>query len=55
MSAQQEARLKAMIGEADDPNVRADLDAISRALRGVSKSDALTEPPGTPVPVTLPR
>ncbi len=55
MSAQQEARLKSMIGEADDPNVRADLEAISRALRGISKSDTPTEPPGTPVPVPVPR
>jgi hypothetical protein len=52
ISTQQEARLKSMLDDEDDPTVRADLEAISRALRGASaKGGGVIKPPGAPVPV----
>jgi HEAT repeat protein len=55
LAAQQEARLKTLIDDEDDPNLRAELEAISRSLRGFSKKDGQTKPPGTPVPATAPK
>ncbi len=52
MSALQEARLKTMIADEEDPIVLADLQAISRALRGVSTGDGSAKPPAPPVPAT---
>ncbi len=50
VSSGQEARLMSMIEIEDDPNVLADLEAVRRALRGVSTSDGAARPPGPPVP-----
>ncbi len=52
MSARQEARLKTMIDDEEDPNVLADLKSVSRALRGVSAIEGTAKPPGPPVPAT---
>ncbi len=56
MSRQQEARLDTMLGDEDtDPDVRASLMAVSRVLRALAATNALTKPPATPEPVRLPK
>jgi hypothetical protein len=50
VTAQQEARLKTMINDEGDPIVLADLQAISRALRGLATAEGAAKPPGPPVP-----
>ena len=52
VSARQEARLKTMIADEEDPIVLANLQAISRVLRRVSTGDGSAKPPGQPVPAT---
>ena len=55
MTAQQEARLKVMVGEEDDPGAQADLEALVRVLRGFASTDGRTKPPAEPVPATSPK
>jgi hypothetical protein len=55
LTAKQEARLKTMVSEEDEPGARADLEALVRVLRGFASTEARTKPPARPLPATAPK